>query len=245
MLVHHYQHFAENLSIELPRKEFQRMKADEGEEARGQAVPRMPSKAERQAHELTRYPYQPRCQHCIAGRGRVDYHLSEKHAARQEAKADTPVISMDFCLSRGDDEVGVEVKEDLRIYQGDLRGGIGHMLFCECQHHGKAGPASEQVMKFIGSLGYSRVIFKGDGEPSMRMLVEVLQQARLRLGFYTNIDISGLADSQANGRVEREIQTVRGMARTLHGVKEGCQMHIKPSSPVFPHFRRQGEGPWK
>ena len=33
------------------------------------------------------------------------------------------VISMDFCFSRGDDEVDVEVKEDLRIYQGDLRGG--------------------------------------------------------------------------------------------------------------------------
>ena len=46
MLVHHYQHFAENLSIELSRKEL-RMKADEGEEAKGQLVPRMPSKAER------------------------------------------------------------------------------------------------------------------------------------------------------------------------------------------------------
>ena len=55
--------------------------------------------------------------------------------------------------------------------------------------------------------------------------------------------------------MEREIQTVRGMARTLvHGVKEGCQMHIKPSSPVFlwamrhagwllTHYRRQGGGP--
>ena len=47
--------------------------------------------------------------------------------------------------------------------------------------------------------------------------------ARLRLGFHTNIEISGPADSQANGRVEREIQTARGMARTLvHGVKEAC-----------------------
>ena len=70
-------------------------------------------------------------------------------------------------------------------------------------------------------MGYSRVILKGNEESSMRMLLEVLQQARLRLGFYVNIEISGPADSQANGRVEREIQTVRGMARTLvHGVKE-------------------------
>ena len=74
-------------------------KADEGEEARGQAVPRMPSKAERQVHELTHFPYQPWCLRCIAGRGRDDYHLSDKHASRQEGKAEMPVISMDFCFS--------------------------------------------------------------------------------------------------------------------------------------------------
>ena len=46
--------------------------------------------------------------------------MSDKHASRQEAKAEMPVISMDFCFSRGDEEVDVEVKQDLRIYQGDL-----------------------------------------------------------------------------------------------------------------------------
>ena len=38
-LVHHCQHCAENLAIELSRQEFQRMKRDEGEETRGQVVP--------------------------------------------------------------------------------------------------------------------------------------------------------------------------------------------------------------
>ena len=61
MLVHHYQHVAENLSIELCRKEFQRMKADESEEVRGQSMPRMPPKAGRQVHELIHFPYQPWC----------------------------------------------------------------------------------------------------------------------------------------------------------------------------------------
>ena len=31
---------------------------------------------------------------------------------------------------------------------------------------------AEQVLRFIGSLGYSRVILKGDGEPLMRMLLD-------------------------------------------------------------------------
>ena len=89
----------------------------------------------------------------------------------------------------------------------------------------------------------------------MRMLLEVVQQARQRLGFHTNLEISGPAESKSNGRVEREIQTVRGRARTIvHGLKEGCQIQVKPSSPVFlwamrhagwplTHYRRQGGGP--
>ena len=179
-------------------------KADEGEEARGQAVPRMPSKAERQVRELTHFPYQPWCLRCIAGRGRDDYHLSDKHASRQEGKAEMPVISMDFCFSRGDEEVDVEVKEDLRIYQGDLRGGTCLVVTDDWSHAVLCAPTpgegrahlkfmAEQVMRLIGSLGYSRVILKGDGEPSMRMLLEVLQQARLRLGFHANIETSGPA----------------------------------------------------
>ena len=70
-LVHYYIHFAENLSTELARKEFQKSKADEGESARGQVVPRVPSKSERQAHELTRWPYQDWYEHCVAARNRI------------------------------------------------------------------------------------------------------------------------------------------------------------------------------
>ena len=47
----------------------------------------------------------------------------------------------------------------------------------------------------------------------MCMLLEVVQQARQRLGFHTNLEIGGPAESKSNGRVEREIQTVRGRAR--------------------------------
>lgn len=53
-----YTHFAENLSTELARKESQKGNADEGEDARGRIAPRVPSKAERQVHELTRWPCQ-------------------------------------------------------------------------------------------------------------------------------------------------------------------------------------------
>ena len=46
-------------------------------------------------------------------------------------------------------------------------------------------------MRFIGSLGYA--FLKLDGEPSMRMLLEVAQQAGQRFGFHTNLETSGPA----------------------------------------------------
>ena len=70
MLVHRYTHFVENLSTELARKEFQKSKPDEGKKARGHIAPRVPSKAERQVHELTHWPYQNLCERGAAARGK-------------------------------------------------------------------------------------------------------------------------------------------------------------------------------
>ena len=95
-------------------------------------------------------------------------------------------------------------------------------------------------MRFIGSLGYSRVILKGNEESSMRMLLEVLQQARLRLGFYVNIEISGPADSQANGRVERERDS--DGERYGEDIGSRCQ-RMRRVGWLLTHYRRQGGGP--
>ena len=57
-----------------------------------------------------------------------------------------------------------------------------------------------EIVKYIGACGFSTVILKSDGEPAMRMLQEIIQQARLKLGFKTTSEFSGPGDSQANGR---------------------------------------------
>ena len=57
-LLEYHKHFADNLAVELAQREFERRKAaDGGGDARGQVIPRMPTKAERQIHELTHWPY--------------------------------------------------------------------------------------------------------------------------------------------------------------------------------------------
>ena len=70
-LVEHHRHFAENLAVELAQREFTRRRLDEdGGDARGQHVPRVPTKAERQVHELTHWPYEDWCQSCVAARAK-------------------------------------------------------------------------------------------------------------------------------------------------------------------------------
>ena len=92
---------------------------------------------------------------------------------------------------------------------------------------------AEQVIKFIGACGYSSVITKPDGEPSTRLLLDVIEKARQKLGFKTVAELSGPEDSQANGRVEREIQTARGLARTLvRQVSERAGIQVRCSGPI-------------
>lgn len=58
---------------------------------------------------------------------------------------------------------------------------FGQAQCCRSQLAGLTFMA-EQVLRFVGGSGYPRIILKGDGEPSMRMLSE---GSRLWLGFHT------------------------------------------------------------
>ena len=54
-----------------------------------------------------------------------------------------------------------------------------------------------------------------------------------KLGFKTVVELAGPDNSQGNGRVEREIQTVRGLARTLiRAVREGAQAEVDVYGPL-------------
>ena len=55
--------------------------------------PGMPSKEEREAHNVTHLPFRPWCEFCVKGRGRDRYHRRvEGEAAAQEL----PKISLDY-----------------------------------------------------------------------------------------------------------------------------------------------------
>ena len=267
-LVAHHQNFADNLALELARREFERKKHEEGgEDVRGQLVPYPPTKAERQLHELSHWPFASWCEHCVAARGKADPHRrSAEDGFRQQTKGSFPVVSMDYCYTRGLTEPEEADKEDLRLYSGDTRGGACLVVTDDWTRGVLAIPTpgkgrvqakylAEQVIRYISSCGFSTCTIKADGEPSTRLLLDIIQKCRLKMGFKTLIEYSGPQDSQGNGRVEREIQTVRGLARTLvRNLRQGCQVEINCYGPVFQwamrhaswlltHYRRMNGSP--
>ena len=168
---------------------------------------------------------------------------------------------MDFCYTRGLEEPEEIDKEDLRLYGGDVKGGLALVVTDHWTRGVMALPTpgkgrrhakflAEQVVRYIGACSFSTCIIKADGEPSTRLLVDIIQKCRQKLGFKTLVEHSGPGDSQGNGRVEREIQTVRGLARTLvRRLSEGAGIRINCQGPLFQwamrhagwlitHFRR-------
>ena len=265
-LVDHHQHFSENLAVELAQREFTRRRLDEGGgDARGQHVPRVPTKAERQLHELTHWPYEEWCQSCVAARAKADPHKLQG-SVRDEAKSEYPIVSMDFAFTKSLVEPEEEDREDLQRYGGDARGGVSlvitddwtrGILVVPTPGKGRAHIKflAEQVVRYIGSCGFSTCTVKADAEPSTRLLLDVISKCRQRLGFKTLVEHSGPDDSQGNGRVEREIQTVRGLAKTLISrLREGAGVQINVYGPLFQwalrhagwlitHFRRRNGSP--
>ena len=79
-----------------------------GEEARRATpmyVPKGPSDAERQAHEIHHMPYRSWCEYCVRGRGEESPHLSRC----EQADDGIPVVQMDYAFLRntGDKDANV------------------------------------------------------------------------------------------------------------------------------------------
>ena len=53
----------------------------------------MPSKEEREAHNITHLPFRPWCEFCVRGRGRDRYH---RRVGGEAAEQELPKISVDY-----------------------------------------------------------------------------------------------------------------------------------------------------
>ena len=73
---------------------------DRPDQAREQAVPKMPVKAVQDQHRLTHLPFQPWCDVCVKAKSVDDPHF--RHAEREFEKVDEPaLVQMDFTFVQG------------------------------------------------------------------------------------------------------------------------------------------------
>ena len=87
------------------------------------------------------------------------------------------------------------------------------------------------ILRDIEHLGHKKIVFKTDQEAAMKGLQERIRMAR---SDQTILENSPVEESQSNGVVEKAIQEVEGMVRTLKSALEERIGHkIKPESPIL------------
>ena len=182
---------------------------EEGGRMRNIGDPRLPSAKEVTDHYLTHVPYRNWCPHCVRGRGKdLDHRkgLDEDRRLRE--------FSFDYCFL-GDDKGGT-----ITVLVGRERV-TGMTMASVVPTKGTSGQfAALRVLEFIKECGAaeSEVILKADQEPSINALVADVLKARGAV--ITVVEKSPVGSSGSNGVVERGVQAVEGLVRTLRSACE-------------------------
>ena len=199
------------------------------EARRVRALPRptTPTRAQREEHELTHIPYASWCRHCVKARAMNDPHRrTKKHVTDR----DVPIVSGDFCFMGQSEQEKASPIFVLRDHSTRMT--FAHMV------EGKSTVQQEYsrylrsaVLKDINGMGHKKMVFKFDGEPACKALQEQVREGRDAI---TILENSPVDESQSNGVVEKAIQEVEGMVRTLkNALEERLRWRIEPDHPVL------------
>ena len=164
----------------------------------------MPDAREVEEHNLTHVPYRNWCPHCVMGRGKDLDHRRSVEDARQVRE-----FSFDYFFP------GDEQGRKVTVLAGRERM-TGMTMAAVVPAKGTSGQyAVKRVLEFIHECGAAEadVILKSDQEPAIEALVADI--VKTRGGQITHVERSPVGSSGSNGVVERAIQSVEGVLRTL------------------------------
>ena len=205
--------------------------------------PRQPTQKEREEHEVTHCPPQSWCDHCVKGQAKNEAH----HAIKGKlGESDVTRVIMDYCFVQEDVEVEDAEEEEAML----TRLAITILVMCETTCHSiwayavqSKGSTEEwvkdQILEDLETVGVSdeRIIVKSDQEASMTDMQKAIATARGKLG--TALENSKVGESDSNGKVERAIQDLKGLIRTIKSATEektGAPIHV--NDPVVPWLVR-------
>ena len=201
----------------------------EGIDARGAAVPELPSREEVERHMLTHAPYRSWCRHCVKGKAK-----GKPHMRSTGVEDEVPCVVVDYMYMNS------EAKEDdaqsmpILVYK-DLvtsRGGTGMMFAKVVPQKGRCEYATKSVVTDVEALGQKNMVLKSDGEPALVALKETIKE---ELEARVVLEESPVGESKSNGAVENAVQQVQGQVRSMKDALE-CRLGIRltEESPMIP-----------
>ena len=197
--------------------------------ARVRPAPRpvTPTQKQREEHELTHLPYAPWCRHCVLARSQNDPH---RRCRSRQGRATVPVVSFDFCFAR---RVGQQKADPIIVARDHAtRVTFAHMLPGKSTAHELySRHVLNLVLRDLEYLAHKKVVLKSDQEPAMLALQHRVRQAR---GEQTILENSPVEDSASNGTVEKAVQEIEGLVRTLvPAVESRYGARLGVGSPVI------------
>lgn len=173
--------------------------------------PKEPTEAERRDHEMTHLPFRSWCRHCVRGRGK------EEACRKGEGEVEKAEIHMDFMYMG--EEAGGKTLTILVVKERRTRA----IMASVAPSKGSADFLAKRTMAFMREVGceLEEVTVKSDNEPSIVAVIDWIGRLRAAKGGRGMVvEHSPVHSSKSNGVVERGVQAVQGMVRTMRSAVE-------------------------
>ena len=143
----------------------QEQMAEKREPVQGSPLPVVPSEEEQQRHRLTHIPFEDWCELCVATRSRD----SERHERRE-----APVATLAFDYMHTSTSAGHQSEADMLKHLVGVDSWTKALLCVPIP--GKGGLSLRRCVSAVAAFArdHENVILKGDGEPSMKQLIEAV-----------------------------------------------------------------------
>jgi hypothetical protein len=196
--------------------------------------PTRPTKLELEEHEHSHIPFRSWCPHCMRGKSKASGHRSS-NGAREK-----PIVSIDYAflgVSKGtsrEDRIRLESEAvaaghtpTLVMFDSESRGIYAYAV----TRKGYDERLCRQVVNDLDNLGYKDIVLKSDQEPAIINLVEII---KANWNGNAVLENSPVRESEANGAVERAIQTWEGQVRCMKDALEHrLQTEIPPDHAIM------------
>ena len=200
----------EDVTLGVAEPEMGEEKEEETTTSKSLYSPPRPTQEMIDAHMVSHLPFRTWCQACVRGRGRSIQHrqVAERHA-RELAGENPPyhLVSLDYSFL-GDDSARAQDHPILVIRHRNSLAVWAHCV----DSKGKDDFAVACVLRALKMIGCKRLMLKSDNEPAIKALTaEVIAQ------FDGEVvpEHNPAYIKESAGEVERSVQSVTGMIRTL------------------------------